>query len=346
MINYEQALILYCPIDPDFLRDHQPLMGDIFTCYESCDNKMLFDYNNLKFETVCCCCCGEFNCTKILGQDRYGMGVNTVICNNCGLVFTNPMPTDDSLEYFYKKHYRNFYETTENPDSDYIEKGRFIEKANYLLLHLKPYLGKNNKILDLGCSEGSVLKVLCEFFFYNLNGNAELVGVEPNVNYAKYAQNNLDADIVNSMVGDFFLKSSKKFDVIIMNHTLEHFRDPNIVLEEVSKRVCDGGYVYVEVPNLEYNNLGIWFFHIAHLYHFTPYTLERLALKFGLVPVYRKMSSNAIHKWAMVYVFKKIDISVVNLQISESYVAFIKNHVAMIDMNRIQKLLIRKLGVA
>jgi len=293
-----------------------------------------FHYDTAEKEYIDCNCCGSRHTKTIFTKDRYSMGINTVICQNCGLVFTNPVLTDKELDDFYGFHYRNYYVSTEYPDEAYLKMRKLQERADILLAHVKDRLPLRLRLLDIGASEGTVLHTLRSYCRDDGRYEAPVfVGVEPNQKFAHYAIQEHGLKIFNGMVGDFLDANTDTFNFIILNHVLEHFKDPSAVLAKLWELLEEDGYVFIEVPNLEYKNPDISFFHIAHIYHFTPCTLEQLALKAGFIPVYKKLSSSTIHPWAMAYVFQKIDKKNLSISVTDTYVDFIQKHVRRVYPN-------------
>jgi SAM-dependent methyltransferase len=53
------------------------------------------------------------------------------------------------------------------------------------------------------------------------------------------------------------------FDAVVLNHSLEHFAEPTLVLSEIRRVVCHHGYLYVAVPDASTltDRLYRWFAH-------------------------------------------------------------------------------------
>lgn len=293
-----------------------------------------FQYDTAEKEYINCNCCGSRHTKTIFTKDRYSMGINTVICQNCGLVFTNPVLTDKELNDFYAFHYRNYYVSTEYPDEAYLQMRQLQERADILLAHVKDHLPFQLRLLDIGASEGTVLNTMRSYCRNDSRYETPiLVGVEPNQKFAHYAAKEHKLEIFNGMISDFLDGNTDTFNFIILNHVLEHFKDPYTILTELWKLLEMDGYIFIEVPNLEYKNLNISFFHIAHIFHFTPYTLEQLALKAGFIPVYKNLSSSTIHPWAMAYVFQKINKKNFSISNTDTYIDFIQQHVQRVYLS-------------
>ncbi|CAH0343186.1 class I SAM-dependent methyltransferase [Rhizobium sp. CECT 9324] len=215
-----------------------------------------------------CSLCGGLAFTLLKSNDRYAMGTKTVGCDECGLLQTNPRPDEDALGRFYREDYRRFYQNTTTPSSEYIgatrKDVRLAYTAKFLMLHTKVH--NVERLLDLGCSEGALFSAL-----RNEGYEGRLLGVEPNEQFAKFAEQTTGAEVVSSLD-----KLDGDFDAIVVSHVLEHSINPQTLLREIRTRVRDGGIVYVDVPDAdEYNSLAD--LHIAHLFHFTTRTLERMA---------------------------------------------------------------------
>ena len=70
--------------------------------------KILNHDSRIKFEYVSCLNCAADNHMRLFTSDRYGLNVNLVLCNNCGLMFMNPLITKNSADFLYSSDlYRN-----------------------------------------------------------------------------------------------------------------------------------------------------------------------------------------------------------------------------------------------
>jgi 2-polyprenyl-3-methyl-5-hydroxy-6-metoxy-1,4-benzoquinol methylase len=231
-------------------------------------------YSSLEKENTLCLLCSS-SAMELLGVgDRYGMGIKTVSCKSCGLFFTNPRPTQLAMDEFYKTKYREFYESVEKPTIEYIKKGPFQARANFVANALKPYISSSDdkRLLDVGCADGTLLKTMSERF-----PGLSISGLEPNPNFASFAKQY--AGTSNIFTGSLkkYLDDSKpeNFDVITITHVLEHMPRPVETLLHLKSLLKEQGLLYIEVPNVLDNRVkGIGAVHIAHIISFYPKTFE------------------------------------------------------------------------
>jgi SAM-dependent methyltransferase len=240
-------------------------------------------YASLEKERTPCDLCGRTE-QRILGVgDRYGMGLTTVGCVRCGLIFTNPRPVEPAMRDFYRSHYRAFYEGVDRPSEEYVRSGIFPRRAEaaYRRLSRRLDLDRVGRVLDVGCSEGSLLKLLRE-----RHPETELHGVEPVAAFARFAAERAGAGIHVGDLEDYCERgpgraAAGSYDLVLLSHVLEHVHRPSEQLSRVHGLLAVGGHLYVEVPNIASPHGALGQFHIAHLYHFYPETLQAMLVKNG-----------------------------------------------------------------
>ena len=116
-----------------------------------------------------CEICGSSNLNILFVNDRYGINQKTVICSNCGFIFSNPRMTKLSAEIFYNSDtYRLIYQ--ENVDRTKLLDEAINELKNYKTSNPKKpnfdtYYAKLyfdfinyeiqdfNTVLDIGCGK-------------------------------------------------------------------------------------------------------------------------------------------------------------------------------------------------
>lgn len=220
-----------------------------------------------------CPLCGSDNFDLLNNNDRYNMHINTVGCKICGLIQSNPRPTENGLNLFYSRDYRRFYQNIEKPSESYINKTKKNDRMDYAVSYIDEIINleKINSLLDFGCSEGAFFEALKRKSF-----SGQMLGVEPNKDFADFINKENNSIKVYSCIDDI----DKSYDLVVLIHVFEHLLDPNIILAKLTNNLKIGGYIYIDVPDAEeYESLSS--LHIAHVYHYTSTTLKSILLKSG-----------------------------------------------------------------
>ena len=176
-------------------------------------------------------------------------------CVECNASFLNPQPSNDEL----KKHYsKDKYYSLQNIDESSLRLklklklyNTYFNKSKTNLFERILYspfkfiirgtnIIKGNKILDVGSGSG-------QFIYEMKRLGMDSYGIEP----SDFDEKTVRKSGLNVKKG--FLKRGiyKKnfFDVITINHVLEHVSNPREVLEEIHNILKPGGVFIVGVPN-------------------------------------------------------------------------------------------------
>ncbi len=153
-------------------------------------------------------------------------------------------------------------------------------------------LPANSKVLDLGCGECGLLRSVA-----SMHATLQLHGCDAQ------APADLPANVTFQRA-DFDLASlpydDDQFDLIVMQHVLEHLEKPIPAIAQVLRVLKPGGRVFIEVPS---NYSMMWSYpwaqnrgYILHYYDdpthlgrpWTPQALCRLALYYSCEPILAK----------------------------------------------------------
>jgi len=238
------------------------------------------DYAHLDKTTIACPCCGATDFVPAVRGDRYGFGLQTVVCRDCSLIFTNPRPAADWFETFYRHHYRDYYFAMKSPGDSYIASQWANQRHEANIESIREFLPASGRLLDVGAAEGSFLRI----FLATLSGWSAQ-GVELTEDYAAYAAEVESLDIVNADMETVLDWPAAGYDLLTANHVLEHLLDPNLFLRAARHLLRPGGLIFIDVPDAEGESHGIQNLHIAHLFHFSRLSLENFLRKHGFVPV-------------------------------------------------------------
>jgi SAM-dependent methyltransferase len=156
-----------------------------------------------------------------------------------------------------------------------------FDRRRYVLSLLKP----GTRVLDVGCGAGEFVYVLRAM-------SVDAAGIEPDAAFGHFAREVLELPVqIGVVTKDAFPSAS--FDVITMFHALEHTADPIETLAIAASWLKASGTLLVEVPNVNARcQAPEHRFHYAHLFSFSPGTLNAAAAKAGLVPTRMELSED------------------------------------------------------
>ena len=195
-------------------------------------------------------------------------------CCKCGFLFTNPIPTKETIGNYYKSNNYISHSGTKKGLINYIY--HFVR--NYQLFkkeRLISNLSNEKTLLDIGCGTG-------EFLSYCKNKGWNTVGTEPDLQTRERIKNLTIFPGLNSKeLGE------NSFSIVTMWHVLEHVYDLEDDLKTISSLIKKGGYLIVAVPNHEsfdaeiYKENWVAYDVPIHLYHFRKKDIKALFSKFN-----------------------------------------------------------------
>ena len=241
------------------------------------------------FESVPCLC-GSDNFDLVASVDRYSFHQQTVLCRDCGLILSNPRLDTLSCEKFYQTDlYRMVYD-----DSDLATLSKAEHFESRVGMQVFDTVSKFRKIdertrvLDLGAGGGWNLVPF-------IKAGAEVSGLDYSPALVEIGRRHgiaMQQGGLNDIAG--------MYDVIILNHVLEHFREPIAALRVINHSLREEGLIYIGVPDIR--NFSMGQLQNAHNYYFTPRTLIHYCALSGLQPLLSGPESG-IHMFA---VFSKV----------------------------------------
>lgn len=220
-----------------------------------------------------CVWCSSTNIELKHDTFRGDKKINAFECKDCGLVFSEKIfyTTQEELDKFYESDYLNSYYDGQKAD---IEKN-FLDKRplqDVRVERIKDILIKANSLMEIGCGPGYFLDAAKKYV-------DNVVGLEKNKAEASYVRENLNIDCFSDNT-----ELKQKFDVIVLHHVLEHVLSPKEFLKSYLKFLNKGGYLIIEVPNLNnpivtlYNSNSFknFWYQEPHLYYFNKYSLGNI----------------------------------------------------------------------
>ncbi len=211
------------------------------------------------------------NVLKLL--DIFSYNNTKVMCNTCGLVYQNPCLDNEEIDVLYTKLARSKKGgyPSETPPEEYLYWKNL--KAHDDLEWLENCISldevKNKRVLEIGCAEGSLLRLLKEKKW-------EVTGIEPTVSYAEFGRKEYGINIIN---GFFDNKTfpEQSFGLISMLNVMEHLPEPVSFLKSIHRILMDNSFIYIEVPNVYKPKPDFKeFIGSQHITLFSPITLKKI----------------------------------------------------------------------
>ena len=221
--------------------------------------------------SIPCNLCGGTEVSILSTRSRSGNPLRTVICQACGLVWSDPRPHD--ARQFYEAEYRLAYKNTYSPKPKHVVRAGKVALSRFG--KIAQLLSSQKTVLDVGTGGGE--------FAYLLQSLGHVVnGIEPNRGYADHSIQQYGLTVQVGFVQDATFDPAS-FDIVTIWHVLEHTEDPGFILARLRSWLKPDGVLVVEVPNVEATcQAPRNTFHEAHLYNFNVVSLRRLAKKQGL----------------------------------------------------------------
>lgn len=265
------------------------------------------DIKQRNIEFIPCEICGVSNEYELSTRDRDGRYLRTVICRQCGFVYTNPRPVSSEIEEYYKHSYRLDYKGIYQPKKRHTL--RAAKVAIKRIQQIQEYISSGVKALDIGSGSGEMVYAMCSI-------GADCSGLEPNEGYASYARDILGLPISIGCVENTTLPENY-YDIVTMYHVIEHSYSPLRALRNIHSCLKPNGILVVECPNVEAhcqtpsNRL-----HRAHLYNFNEVTLRTLGENTGFQLIRMSVSSDGAN---ILSIFRKKKNIMPMLDLSENY---------------------------
>jgi len=239
---------------------------------------------NIKFEKTPCLSCFSEHYKVLFKNDRYGFKLTTVLCKNCGLIFSNPRMTKNTTDNFYENDaYRKMYRgKSEDIYTDAENKFKTIfslERKNEIDLNsyydqiffdiINSLNLQYNSVCEIGAGCGWYLKPFQQI-------GKKVYGYEPSKLLSNYAKEK-NINIINGTGDDI----KGEYDLIILRHVFEHFLKPIEELKSLRKNVKK--YVLIEVPGCIKSLPSL---QNAHNVNYSLNTLSQTLNKCGFKKIY------------------------------------------------------------
>ena len=195
-----------------------------------------------------------------------------VVCNNCGLVYTNPIPSDNILLDYHQNN------TPKLLKKDLlINAFKQSQSSIPRFYRIKPYLRNKKSILDVSNNSA-------EFSYLLRKKGFDIDSLEFNQQLIDHAKKFYHIDLIKKPFNQ--TKFTKQYDLIISHHNLHLHTNPLHTLQEYYKILNDNGIINIEVPNVQTPSISPKKrFPFDALYNYSLITLQNLLLQSGFKPI-------------------------------------------------------------
>jgi SAM-dependent methyltransferase len=193
---------------------------------------------------------------------------NTYNITNLTLSLVNDINLNNTLNVKFCKECNFYFSDSNNTQEDY---------NNY-------YLKFNNYQQQVYCPDKD--QRCANFIFENINRNENKTLLDYGTGNGVLA-NLLSKEFSVEMFDIDMEKNTKKYDLLVLSHVLEHIYDVNNFIKEISKNIKeDKGLLYIEIPNADFykeftNICPLQEVNIEHINFFSKYALNKLLVNNG-----------------------------------------------------------------
>lgn len=220
-------------------------------------------------------------CHSCEGQRVYYLfstgGHRVVRCEDCGLVFLNPQPSDEELGRIYTENYFLGSESEEGRRA--ASEVKQATARQYLSEICRYRGGTTGRLLEIGCGDGDFLEMA-------ERDGWEVVGVEYSSDACDRARSRLKNGEVHCGELQHASLPTNAFDVCALSDVIEHVRSPLPFLREIHRVLKPGGTVFIATPSTDSWSARLlkqkWMeFKVEHLTYFNCATLQTALFKAG-----------------------------------------------------------------
>lgn len=165
-------------------------------------------------------------------------GFHLVQCPSCGLVYVGNPPPKEELEKLYS--FDSGYKKRFRDDTAEFKHEFTLASKNYEFIKKHKTRGR---ILDIGCADGSFLRVA-------KNNGWETYGMEISRDLVEVARKRYGLKILSGTLNETSFMT-KSFDVVTMWDLIEHVEDPMQTMSIVNRILKDDGIVGISTPNID-----------------------------------------------------------------------------------------------
>jgi 2-polyprenyl-3-methyl-5-hydroxy-6-metoxy-1,4-benzoquinol methylase len=194
-----------------------------------------------KFVYVECPACGKSDSFKKL--EKYTFDIHE--CHQCETLFTNPRPSSEVLDWFYKGSINyDYWNKYIFPASENARRLKiFVPRVDKVLEFCKKYDVKTDSLLEIGCAFGTFCVEM-----QSRNKFKRIVGVEPTPGLAETSRQK-GIEVIEEVIENINFDEDERFDVVVNFEVIEHIFSPKDLILQSKKLLKKNGLFIVTCPN-------------------------------------------------------------------------------------------------
>lgn len=236
-----------------------------------------------------CAVCGS-SVSKLLFRQTFSemssgsllQGYDVVVCAECGFGFADHLPDQAEFDAHYRDMSKYEYQEQGGQETEH-DLVRFRAISDTII----PFLpGSNARLLDIGCATGRLLALFKE------KGHGNVVGLDPSPLCAQGADKLYGVRVLTGAISEIaqVMVAEPPFDCIILSGVLEHIRDLEQALLQISDLLVKDGLLFIEVPDAtdfaRWPDAPFQEFSTEHINFFSTTSLENLLRRFGFFKMF------------------------------------------------------------
>ena len=231
---------------------------------------------------ICTCAIGEILHTQrfVLPEGHpQAAGYDVVCCPRCGFVYADTATSQRDYEEYYARLSKYADNGTSTASGTLQCCAERLQRTAADIANIVP--DKRARIVDIGCADGGLLRIL-----HNL-GYTNLCGIDPALSCVTQAAQVLGVDAHIGSLSQIPAEVGP-FDCLILSHVLEHVRDLRPALAYLRQFLKPNAYLYVETPNAahyaDFTFAPFQDFNTEHINHFSLVCMSNLLSQCGFIP--------------------------------------------------------------
>ena len=205
---------------------------------------------------------------------------DVVCCVRCGFAYADTQTSQHEYEEFYARLSKYADNKTSTASGTMLCCAERLQRTAADVARIVP--DKHARIVDIGCADGGLLRILRNLGYTNL------CGIDPAPSCVAQTAR---VEGVNAYVGSLskIPAEAGPFDCLILSHVLEHVRDLRPALTYLKRFLKPNARLYIESPDATrytaFSFAPFQDFNTEHINHFSLVSMTNLLHQCGFAPI-------------------------------------------------------------